>query len=519
MKIIKALIFSTFIFMSSYAFAQMEVEVGGKVEAQIGFRGNDATYPFLVPSSVKPLITDPLLRSEGAKFDAGVRAAIVTDSLIDIWATGKFNCECLCDTTYGAKIELFADPTSNKYSVDAWRFNLPGNIIDFPGSLGFIPAFVVESEDTFIAPFTPIGVLNPGPAREVKIFLENKCGKFEIGDTIGASKHLQVDAATIAVGNGGIAGDSRLWATSLQLLGMFASADMITNKVAFYYVDTFFGPLPVTITTFAGDALLVATFNGIGTEMRYSGKASYYTPRYAGFVAGISYIPDTDIYGSVSQLSNVSRHHSPFAMAFKDVVEGGINYDCKIQDVGVKAAIVGEVGKSKRKTITTFDYYPDGGLVSANILGGLPLFLSKETKDLRSYEFGLEFDYCGFGLAGSYGVNRPLIEGLRDNRYWTIGAAYTYCDFGISINYMDNRQKSKGLTQLQQLPSVSDQPLRGSFTELKYRNFVVDVEYRICDGFIPYASFANINVHQPFNANLESKFNQGIGLIGLKVLF
>lgn len=327
--------------------------------------------------------------------------------------------------------------------------------------------------------------------------MENCLGKFEIGDTLGASKHLQVDAATIAVGSGGIAGDARLWATPLTLLGMFGSADMITNKVAYYYVDGFFSPLFATVTPLP---LRVFTVNGVGTEMRYTGKASYYTPRYAGFVAGVSYIPDTDVFGSVSQLSNISRHDSPFGLGFKNVVEGGINYDCKIGDVGVKAAALGEVGDNKVSTADSSDYSSDGTFIGVT-------FVDVKHR-LRAYEFGLAFDYCGFDIAGSYGVNGKLIDGLKDNRYWTVGAGYSYCDFGISVNYMDNRQKSN---VLKELPAT--------YNELKYREFVVDVEYKICDGFIPYASYAQFNVSQPFNSTLRSKFNQGIGLIGLKVLF
>lgn len=526
-------IFFTCVIAVSSAAAQMTVEVGGKVEGQLGLRGREATFPFLIPNSIREEVS--VLPGNVDHFAGKSKNAIATDSLFDIWATGTYDYECLGPTTYGAKIELFADPTDSKYSMPLWQLRSFSEATVPHDRLRYIPAFFPNFAFIFFSgDFFVFDIADPGPAREVKIFMENKFGKLEIGDTIGATKHLQVNAATIAVGSGGIAGDARLWATPLTFLGMFGSADMITNKVAYYYVDTFFAPLVnnVTFTPLAPpepfSLLGSATFDGVSTEMRYTGKISYYTPRYKGFVIGGSYMPDTDIYGSVAQLANVSRDSSPFGMGFKNVIEGGINYDCKIEDIGIKAAIAGEFGKNKAKEIATLNYNADGtlnifGTPTDLFPGSIPaLLLFPKAKDLRAYEFGLGLDYCGFAIAGSYGVNKRLLEGLKDNKYWTLGAAYTYDDFGISVNYLDNRQKSEALkNQHQTIPGgpLTIVDVEGGYTKLKYNTFVADVEYKICDGLIPYISYAYFDVHQPYSATLQSKFKQSVGLIGVRVLF
>jgi outer membrane protein OmpU len=123
---------------------------------------------------------------------------------------------------------------------------------------------------------------------ETWVLLKGTFGEFRFGDEDGASDLMKLGAFTIAAGTGGIDGT----------------------------VD-----LP----------RLVA-----GVNTSDATKIIYFTPRIAGFQAGVSYTPHAGSNGDNLAVTNVDQA--------KDVIEAGLNYVGNFGDVGIRAGVIGHVG-------------------------------------------------------------------------------------------------------------------------------------------------------------------------------
>lgn len=105
-------------------------------------------------------------------------------------------------------------------------------------------------------------------AERTFVYVDGKWGKLQGGSDLGVTKTMKIDASSIARASGGIDGDFKYF--------MNTSADR-TIATPDLFLD-------------------YGTASGVqlGDESQQTiNKVSYYTPRFAGFQAGVSYLFDT----------------------------------------------------------------------------------------------------------------------------------------------------------------------------------------------------------------------------------
>lgn len=450
------------------ASADVRLAVGGDVDAQIGFRGDDGVFKRLHPFDEAS--------------DKRRQEAIVHDTTLRFGITGHTD-TILNGITFGGLIVLEADTSSSKY-------HLP-----------HVNISIVSDESPNVAPVIFNGITFPSGsasrdfaynenrnAREAMLFFEGTFGRFELGNTYGATKKMQIDAGAVAAGNGGVHGDSGLWIHTSPLFGNFRTPDFYTNKMSFYHLDDLF--LPVIIGE--GDTALP-----FSTELATAGKVSYYSPNFNGLQLGISFIPDTDITGSVANTITVVENSSAHGFGFENVVEGGLTYDGTFQDFNFRFSILGQSGKAKS---------PDGDVFTGD------RYFTGTTKyeDLEGFEIGFATEFMGVGFAASYGQQEGLLTTLDENKYYTLGLGYEMGPWAFSINYMESTQDSKVFLD-------SD----GNYTtrEAEFSNLVFDVSYT-CQGLMPYLSVAVFEATRPEYYLTPKMENDGtVVLLGAKLSF
>jgi hypothetical protein len=294
--------------------------------------------------------------------------------------------------------------------------------------------------------------------KQASAYVETPFGKVEIGSTESAGKVLQVGAGQLAAASGGVNGD---WV---------------------YYVN------PKTSTGYLARFEFVQTPNlfsneegTVGTQSLYANKVNLFTPRLMGFTAGVSYIPDLGVKGTVSNAFSSTKLDSTYSnTSYREIFQGGINYENTFDGYGIKAAVLGETGKTSYSG-------------------------TNKQRSLRGYEAGLNLSYMGVSLGGSYGSHGKsgalTSSELKNSKYWTLGAGYTYGPVSASLTYMDS---SKG---------IADQAQANT---LKTTSF--GVNYKVAEGFMPYAEVTNFNFKDKYEFSKGN--NKGnIFLVGSKFNF
>ena len=128
-------------------------------------------------------------------------------------------------------------------------------------------------------------------------------------------------------------------------------------------------------------------------------KATYYTPRIAGFQLGASYVPDTDDDGG--------RDGPAFDEGFKNAVGGGVNWVGAFGGVDLTLSAVGIYGKSEDPGPPIGDDdvtdYTVGGLVEA---GGL-----------------------------SFGATWGQLTDFNEGKWASLGLKYAFGEASASVGY------------------------------------------------------------------------------------
>ena len=179
-----------------------------------------------------------------------------------------------------------------------------------------------------------------------------------------------------------------------------------------------------------------------------SGKFTYITPRFAGFQAGVSYIPTLEAGGdNNSALTKIGTGDNGRNSGLKNGVAGGVNYTETFGDVGVQAS--------------------GGAMWAESFSGGA----NGSNANLVAYNAGAQFSFAGFSLGGGWiyvpqgqrGVVSAAQAGttgatagspIRSNgTSWTAGAAYEFGPYKIGLDYMygeNNKTTSGGKDRLTQ---------------------------------------------------------------------
>lgn len=245
-------------------------------------------------------------------------------------------------------------------------------------------------------------------------YLEGQFGRAEMGGNKSAASTMRIDASTLAVATGGINGD---WVQFVNpsVGGTATTGFITTSKLQAEHGDA----------TFSGDE---STYNAT--------KLTYYTPRWAGFQAGVSYTPELDGKGQTTGLTTAS---------FGDAIELGLGYETQFSG-GTKLAVSG--------TYLTAD---NEGIAGSD--------------DLQGFNVGALLGIWGFNFAGSYGewldgaVGAPTAD---EGDYWTAGVGYDLGAFGLSATYLDSTLEFAG-------------------ADNEFSNLVLGADYKLAPGLTPYA--------------------------------
>ena len=176
-------------------------------------------------------------------------------------------------------------------------------------------------EITSNANTSPSASGNGNFASKVYIFAENGAGRFEFGANDGVNSTFSLGAPNIAKGAGGIDGDYSNW---IPYTAVVDSEDNTLNNIILH--DTF-------LTT---PALPYSAYN-----QRKANKITYYTPTYNGFKGGISYVPDTVAQGTVYEALSFK------GSGFKNVIEAGLSYENKFDEISLGLSLNGQTGQTR----------------------------------------------------------------------------------------------------------------------------------------------------------------------------
>lgn len=277
------------------------------------------------------------------------------------------------------------------------------------------------------------------------VYVDGKWGKLQGGSDFGVTKTMKVDASSIARASGGIDGDFT------------------------YFMSTTSGRTIATPDLYLDYGTTGAVQLGDESQQTIN-KLSYYTPRFSGFQAGVSYLFDTtgaDRGQLLSRADNTSGEA-------ENVILGALNYQGKFSNVSVELAATGEYGNAEVNT----------------------------QNDLRTYQLGAKLGYMGFSLAGSYGnlgdsLQTKTTGSDSATRFWTVGGAYETGPFGASVTYIDSQ-------------------VDGGATNNDFSNLSFGVDYKLAAGLTPYAE---VNVVKLDPTGTVNDNDATVVLVGTQLAF
>ena len=200
-------------------------------------------------------------------------------------------------------------------------------------------------------------------------------------------------------------------------------------------------------------------------------RITYYTPRFAGFMLGLSYARDGN------QDNNTQVDVSSGSGTLHDIFDVGVQYRRAFGDVSVKAS--GRWGIATRESGTV-----GGASTSPQVWGA-----------------GLQVGFGGFTIGGSFAEQNE--SGTEDGIGYDFGISYETGPIGISAMYHHGENVD------------DEQPFAGADEEIDL--FLVGLDYKLAKGvnvnvFGGYASFSEDQGDFGFGGDDISGFSFGSGV-------
>ncbi|MEJ0010932.1 MAG: porin [Alphaproteobacteria bacterium] len=284
-------------------------------------------------------------------------------------------------------------------------------------------------------------------------YLEGGWGRVELGGNKSVAATMRVDASTLAVGSGGINGAWHYFVNPDGTTAVpTAAAPFATGGAAAGFITS--SKLQVEH----------GSVDVLGDESDYNDtKATYYTPRFYGLQAGVSYTPNTSDKGQIASRLNT--------VGYDNVWDVGLGYETQWSGVKIAASGTGEWAET-------------------NVVGAA---------DIRGWNAGALLGWQGFSLAGSYGdwatghlvvPGGAVLGGVAgtggtaalssdgNGSYWTAGLGYDAGPIGLSATWLDSKLGAGAATG-----------------QNKFHNLVLGADYKLAPGLTPYAevSFYDFN--------------------------
>jgi hypothetical protein len=212
--------------------------------------------------------------------------------------------------------------------------------------------------------------------------------------------------------------------------------------------------------------------------MENSLKISYYTPEISGFIAGISFTPDTGNRGAASW-NNTSLKSGDI----DNVFEYGLNYSNTFYGAGIIVGFTGQIGKneSRKEDAENTNYFRE---------------------DLNSIQYGIILSYYGLSFSASKG------------------------DWDRSLQYKDESEDEKNKNKGDYITAgisyefgpllISGTYFKSTFQKNNYNAISLNIDYKLSKSFLPYIEYTQYS----FKANDDTiKINQGNVITGGFILF
>jgi predicted porin len=312
-------------------------------------------------------------------------------------------------------------------------------------------------------------------ASKTYIYMDGSWGRWEMGSEVGADGTMKVDAGTIARATGGINGDSNYFANSNTTFLAQAA-------------------LPLAYGSTGGQNGAGRNNLGFHAEENIN-KVTYYTPRWMGLQAGISYMPDETNRGQ-GVAAGAPNPLGPnradnLAGLSQNIWTGGLNYDNKFGDWGVTVAATAERGTAQTTT----------------------------SERLMAWNAGAKVTYMGWSLAGSYGdwgkSNTLTAANSKSTWYADLGLAYEYGPFGASFTYLYSKFDCGTVAAAAGNTALCGASAANLGTN-KYQSYSGGIDYKLAPGLTPYAEFTYYN-QQAFTVTNENKGY--VGILGTQLNF
>jgi len=419
------------------------VTIGGHINVIGSYASQEDAYSEEKLENVISDVNSSGAASSGSQLDLNNRASDNGNGALDASITFDVNGINDYGFKYGAFIELNANTTNNSWSKDT-------------------------------------------NSRQSYVYGESFLGKFEVGNTLGASQKMKVDASTFARAAGGINGE---YLNYINLPSIAKTGSTSTATPLFILIPE----LPTAHGGYAtgfNNLYYACDENGDGVintaselecyndnandnyrlnfeQMQNATKVSYYTPEIFGFQLGASYTPDTGNKGTSGHLT--SRLD---AGDIDDVIEYGASFTQTVYGVGISASFTGEKGKSESKTATSTT----------------PVKYEAFREDLDAYQYGANINFWGLTIGGSMGnwqnslfyKEKTLNPNTEEGTYNTYGAAYEFGPVNLSFGCFNSK-----------------------FQKNEYQAYSGGVDFKVGKGFMPYVEFTSFKF-TPYDTTIEN---------------
>ena len=212
-----------------------------------------------------------------------------------------------------------------------------------------------------------------------------------------------------------------------------------------------------------------------------SEKATYLSPRIAGFRVGVSYTPDNSEEGT--QGGQISSKGGSFAGmplnnnvgTWSNDIAVGLNYENKFGPVDLLAGVGYEYG------------FLESGTPAPDIF-----------KDRQSGQAGVDVGIAGFHIGGGYYFDNNGFEDDGTQRSWALGLTYTMGPLTFGGSYFDSKR---------------DQP--AGVADVHLRRYLVGARYAVGPGVDLRGSIQRYQ----YNVDSPDSNNSWFGVVGTTLSF
>ena len=208
-------------------------------------------------------------------------------------------------------------------------------------------------------------------------------------------------------------------------------------------------------------------------------RITYFTPRFFGFGAGVSYTPNVSTGGTSPVSFEDTNGFVDKAANRHNAFTGSVNFTNNFSGFQVNASL----GMS---------YYPK--LTNATT--------SPNKESVKDISAGLQIGFGGFLVGGGY-RNLDVKGGAEDGYAWGLGATWTGGPFAIGANYLTSKVEGSGV---------------GVAADDKFRQIMLSAGYTMGPGVDLIGSAFHIRYSDEGGASANK--NSGIGVItGVRLSF